>query len=198
MRNVGAHVGRAIMSDERASVNTGEIWVSMDPAADYDATLDGIQATVDGYPGLARSVTTYPTDRVTEVFGQDEPDVAVRIYGQDMSTLQAKAGEVRSAIAEVLGVDEATVATPVIEPTVQIQVDLDKAAAVNLKAGDIRRAATSLLSGIQVGNLFEEQKVFEVVVWGTPEHPREPEQHPGPAHRDADRRASSDSAMSPT
>jgi len=170
VRNVGAHVGRAIMSDERASVNTGEIWVSMDPAADYDATLDGIQATVDGYPGLARSVTTYPTDRVTEVFGQDEPDVAVRIYGQDMSTLQAKAGEVRSAIAEVLGVDEATVATPVIEPTVQIQVDLDKAAAVNLKAGDIRRAATSLLSGIQVGNLFEEQKVFEVVVWGTPEH----------------------------
>ena len=99
VRNVGAHVGRAIMSDERSSVNTGEIWVSMDPAADYDATLDGIQATVDGYPGLARSVTTYPTDRVTEVFGQDEPDVAVRIYGQDMSTLQAKASRIRACAA---------------------------------------------------------------------------------------------------
>jgi len=70
----------------------------------------------------------------------------------------------------VRGIHDATVVTPVTEPTVQIQVDLDKAAAVNLKAGDIRRAATSLLSGIQVGNLFEEQKVFEVVVWGTPEH----------------------------
>lgn len=35
--------------------------------------------------------------------------------------------------------------------------------------GDIRRAATSLLSGIEVGFLFEEQKVFEVVVWGAPE-----------------------------
>ena len=115
------HVGRA-----SSSVNTGEIWVSMDPAADYDATLDGIQATVDGYPGLARSVTTYPSERVTEVFGQDEPDVVVRIYGQDLEMLQAKAGEVRAAIAEVLGVDDATVATPVIEPTVQIQVDLDR------------------------------------------------------------------------
>ena len=59
---------------------------------------------------------------------------------------------------------------PITEPTVEIEVDLEKAAAVGLKAGDIRRAATSLLSGIQVGNLFEEQKVFEVVVWGTPEH----------------------------
>ena len=26
-----------------------------------------------------------------------------------------------------------------------------------------------MLSGIQVGNLFEEQKVFDVVVWSTPE-----------------------------
>jgi Cu/Ag efflux pump CusA len=170
VRNVGAHVGRAIMSDERASVNTGEIWVSMDSAADYDGTLAAIQATVDGYPGLARSVTTYPTDRVAEVFGAAERDVSVRIYGQDLGTLQKKAEEVRATIGDIPGVANPAVSTTVTEPTVQIQVDLDKAAAVGLKAGDIRRAATSLLSGIQVGNLFEEQKVFEVVVWGTPEH----------------------------
>ena len=35
--------------------------------------------------------------------------------------------------------------------------------------GDIRRAAATLLSGIAVGSLFEEQKVFDVVVWGTPD-----------------------------
>jgi Cu/Ag efflux pump CusA len=33
----------------------------------------------------------------------------------------------------------------------------------------VRRAAATLLAGIEVGNLFEEQKVFEVVVWGTPD-----------------------------
>lgn len=31
------------------------------------------------------------------------------------------------------------------------------------------RQASSLISGIQVGNLYEEQKVFDVVVWGKPE-----------------------------
>ena len=156
------------MSDERANVNTGEIWVSMDQGADYDRTLDAIQTTVDGYPGLSRSVTTYPADRVAEVFGTPERDVSVRIYGQDLSTLEAKADEVRTAISGIDGIEGAAVSTTVKEPTVQIEVDLDKAAAVGLKAGDVRRASTSLLSGIQVGNLFEEQKVFEVVVWGTP------------------------------
>src|SRR4029453_1069977 len=37
-----------------------------------------------------------------------------------------------------------------------------------IKPGDVRRAATTLLSGLVVGNLFEQQKVFDVVVWGTP------------------------------
>jgi Cu/Ag efflux pump CusA len=170
VRDVGAHVGRAIMSDERTSVNTGEIWVSMDRSADYDQTLATIQSTVDGYPGLGRSVTTYPADRIAEVFGGGERDVAVRIYGQDLSVLETKAEAVRSAISDVGGIQAPSVTTPVREPTVEIEVDLDAAAAAGLKAGDIRRAATSLLSGILVGNLFEEQKVFEVVVWGTPEH----------------------------
>jgi Cu/Ag efflux pump CusA len=39
-----------------------------------------------------------------------------------------------------------------------------------LKPGDVRRATSLLLSGITVGGLFQEQKVFDVVVWGTPEN----------------------------
>jgi Cu/Ag efflux pump CusA len=169
VRSVGAHVGRAILSDERTSVNSGEIWVSMDQAADYDPTLAAIKATVDGYPGLDRTVTTYPADRIAEVFGPGERDVAVRIYGQDLAVLGTKAEEVRAAMSEISGIDAPSVTAPITEPTVEVKVDLEKAAAHGVKPGDVRRAATSLLSGIQVGNLFEEQKVFEVVVWGTPE-----------------------------
>src|SRR5438034_8631673 len=53
-------------------------------------------------------------------------------------------------------------------PTLEIEVNLDKAKHYGLKPGDVRRAATTLVSGLEVGNLFDEQKVFEVVVWGTP------------------------------
>jgi Cu/Ag efflux pump CusA len=46
-------------------------------------------------------------------------------------------------------------------------VDLDKAKQHDIVPGDVRRAAATLLSGIRVGTLFDEQKVFDVVVWGT-------------------------------
>jgi Cu/Ag efflux pump CusA len=58
---------------------------------------------------------------------------------------------------------------PAAEPTVEVQVDLGRAQQHGIKPGDVRRAATTLLSGIQVGSLFEQQKVFDVVVWGTPD-----------------------------
>jgi Cu/Ag efflux pump CusA len=168
VQNVGAHVGRAIMSDERGSVNLGEIWLTMSPTADYDVTLAAIEDAVAGYPGLERAVSTYASDRIAEVLGASERDVSVRLYGQELDVLQAKAEEVRTAITDVAGVSAPAVQTIVMEPTVEIEVDLEAAARYEVKAGDVRRAVTSLLSGIEVGNLFEDQKVFEVVVWGDP------------------------------
>ena len=51
----------------------------------------------------------------------------------------------------------------------EVQVDLARAQAAGVKPGDVRRAAAILMGGITVGNLFEQQKVFDVVVWGAPE-----------------------------
>ena len=58
---------------------------------------------------------------------------------------------------------------PLEEPQVEIEVNMDAAKQYGVKPGDVRRAAATLLSGIEVGYLFEEQKVFDVVVWGVPE-----------------------------
>ena len=44
-----------------------------------------------------------------------------------------------------------------------------KARAEGIKPGDVRRAEATLLQGIEVGSVFEDQKVFEVIVKGTPE-----------------------------
>ena len=43
-----------------------------------------------------------------------------------------------------------------------------------LKPGDIRRAATTLANGLKVGSLFEEQKVFDVIVNGRRDYFEDP------------------------
>jgi Cu/Ag efflux pump CusA len=153
VRTVSAHLGRAIMSDRVTDVNSGEVWVSVDRAADYDATVAAVHDAVTEYPGFDIDVDTYLNERIGDVIEDDE-ELVVRVYGEKMEKLRGKEEEVEY---------------PEIHPSLHVELDLANARNFGLKPGDVRRAATTLLSGIEVGSLFEEQKVFDVVVWGTPE-----------------------------
>jgi CzcA family heavy metal efflux pump len=168
VRDVGAHVGRAVTSDQVVGVNSGEIWVSIAPAADYEATVSAIQRVVDGYPGFDRDVRTYPEHRTREASTGSGDDLVVRVFGQDLATLRGKAEEVQQLMLGVTGVVEPHLDLQAEEPTVEIEVDLVAAQRFGIKPGDVRRAAATLLSGLEVGNLFEQQKVFDVVVRGAP------------------------------
>ena len=169
VESVGSHVGRAITGDAVVGINSGELWVSIDSGADYETTMAAIQGVVDGYPGLVREVQNYQPDRIGEVLAGPDEDMVVRVYGHELDVLRDKAQEVASIVAGVDGVVDAQAVFYPEQPQVEIEVDLAAAEKHGIKPGDVRRQATILLSGIQVGNLFEEQKVFDVVVWGVPE-----------------------------
>ena len=167
--DVGAHVGRAVLSDQVVGTNAGELWVSVDPEADYEGTVRAIEGLVHGYPGLDREVLTYPRERINQVLAKPDEPLVVRVFGVDFGVLRDQAERIKQLLGRVDGVVNPHVETEPQEPTLEIEVDLAKAGRVGIKPGDVRRAAATLLSGIQVGSLFEEQKVFDVVVWGTPE-----------------------------
>lgn len=169
VKNVGAHVGRAVTGDQVVSINAGQIWVSLDPAADRAKTVAAIRATVDGYPGIDHSVQSYLRDKVGEVLtGQGKP-IVVRIFGPQRDVLVSKAEEVRKALADIPGIADLSAEGQVQEPQIQVKVNLDAASKANVKPGDVRRSAASIFSGLVVGYLFKDQKIFEVVVWGAPE-----------------------------
>lgn len=164
-----SHVGRAVLSDQVVGINSGQFWVTIDPAADRDATLVAIQELMDSYPGLVRDVQSYLQETLGEIEAAASQDMIVRVFGRDFDELRSKAEEVRRALAGIEGIVDLAVEPQIEEPYVEIEVDLEKADEYGIKPGDVRRAASTLVVGIEVGSLFEEQKVFDVVVWGTPE-----------------------------
>lgn len=168
VRKVGAQVGRAVTGDQVVGVDAGEMWISLTETANFETVTAAIERAAAAYPGLALKLTTYQPE---EASGSQagERDLNVRIYGHDFDTLAEQAERVRDHIARVTGIADVQVERPMSAPQVEIEVDLAAAEKFRIKPGDVRRQAATLLSGIQVGNLFEEQKVFDVVVWGVPE-----------------------------
>jgi CzcA family heavy metal efflux pump len=168
VRNVAANVGRAVLGDQIVDVNSAQIAVSVDAAANYDATLAAVRRVVAGYPGLRSDVRTYLKETTGQVLTGSSDDLVVRLSGPELATLRAKAEEVRQVLTQVAGATAVHLELQVEQPQVDIEVDLAKAQRYGLKPGDVRRAASTLVAGIEAGSLFEEQKVFQVMVWGTP------------------------------
>jgi CzcA family heavy metal efflux pump len=167
--DVGAQVGRAVQGDRVVNVSSAELWVSIDPAADYDTAAAAIQHVIAAYPGIHHTMQTYLNERSSALAAQPSDSLVVRVFGDTTDGLRSSAEAVKQALAGIDGVVDSRINLPVQQPALEVEVDLAAALRYGLKPGDVRRAAAALLSGIQVGNLFEEQKVFEVVVWGTPE-----------------------------
>ena len=53
---------------------------------------------MDGYPGLYRDVQTYLKERIREVLTGSSHPIVIRIYGQDLNVLRAKAAEVEEKL----------------------------------------------------------------------------------------------------
>jgi Cu/Ag efflux pump CusA len=171
VRNVAALIGRAVLCncDETADVNSAELWVSIDPAANYHLTLASIEEVLDSSVGMTSQIGTYLSRKMREALTGREETLTVRIYGHDLEIIRGKADEIRRILESIKGVEDVRVEQAAAEPTLEVEVDLERASKHGLKPGDIRRATSALVSGITVGALFQDQKVFDVVVWGAPE-----------------------------
>jgi Cu/Ag efflux pump CusA len=187
VEDVGGHVGRALTGDQIVDVNSSTLSVQIGSDADYDATVAEIDDVVGSLDESVKGdAVTYSQQKIGDVgtlidaeapgsgnnldvmTGADKP-LVVRVYGQDLDTLRREANDVQDIVGGVDGVLDASVERVPEEPVLAIETDLARAEPYGIKPGDVRRATAMLLQGITVGNIFGEQKVFEVVVKGVPD-----------------------------
>jgi Cu/Ag efflux pump CusA len=166
VQDVGATLGRAVTSNQIVATNSGELWVTMKPNANYRTTLAAVRAVAGDTPGVHGTVSTYEADAMGDVLTTPPGEVVTRIYGTNYASLEQVARQVQARMSGVAGVRNVQVQYPQQAPTLDVEVNLDAAERYGLAAGDIRREAATLLHGLTVGNFFENDEVFDVVVLG--------------------------------
>ncbi len=169
MRNFGSHIGRAEVADEVVGPNFTELWISIDPKVDYNAMIDKVQAVMDSYPGLYRDVQTYLKERSKEVLTGTSASVVVRLYGPDLAVLRTSAKDVENEMKKVQAWSISRSSRRCWCRRSRFGSGPRRRPSFGLTAGHVRRAATTSLRGSKVGEVYEGQKSFEVVVWGVPE-----------------------------
>jgi len=168
VRNAGAHLGRAEVSDEVVGPNFGEIWVSVDPDADHDATMRAIEAVLAPYPGIYHDVQTYLRERVDEVLTGGHGQVVVRISGPDLDVLRERAEAVAAELRQIAGVRDIAVEQASMVPQIEIRPRAQAAALYGMSDADIRTQVTDLVRGTRVGEVFRDLRPVAVRVWAAP------------------------------
>jgi Cu/Ag efflux pump CusA len=166
--DVAATLGRAVSGDEIVDTNSGQIYVQIKPSANYDSAVNAIRTVVGSVPGMRASVSSYQNDVQAGVLTPGSNDLTVRVYGENYSQLQALGSQVASQMAHVNGLGEPQMALPTLEPNVNVAINDGAAHNAGVLPGDARRQASTLVSGLTVGNFFQQQAVFDVVVWSIP------------------------------
>ena len=182
--SVGAHIGRSVTGDRVTNVNSSDVWLALDSDADFDTTVAAVsEALASTDDQVSHEIVSASAQSMRDVgaltqgfneagdggldllTGAREP-IVVRLFGQDPDVLRTQAERVQQMMSGVSGVQDATVDVAPREPTIEIEVDLERAQKFGITPGDVRRAEATLLQGIQVGSVFDEQKVFDVIVQG--------------------------------
>lgn len=169
VRNFGSHIGRAEVADEVVGPNFVEHWISVDPKVPYDETVSKIQAVIDGYPGLYRDVLTYLKERIKEVVSGGSGAIVVRLFGPNLHDLREKAKLIEGAISGVAGVAQLQIEQQVEVPQISVSIKPDAAVRYGVTAGDVRKAASTAIRGLKVGEVIEDQRLIDVVLWSKEE-----------------------------
>jgi len=102
--------------------------------------------------------------RFNELTSGSRQDIAIKIFGDDLSTLASNASQVERIIRSVKGVEDINVEKVTGLDQVQVTYDRDKLAQYGLSVDDVNRVLRAAFAGSQAGVVFDEEKRFGLVV----------------------------------
>ncbi len=164
--SVGATIGRAVGGDQIVDPNAAQLYVAVAPSADLSQVRSEVRATAASVPGFSAAVSNAQSAGLSGVLAPAKQSVTVRVYGEDQGTLGQLARQFAGQMRSVHNLGTPLIQSQAVEPNIEVRVNDAAAVRAGVLPGDARRQASTLVQGLTVGNFFQDQAVFDVVVFG--------------------------------
>ena len=108
------------------------------------------------FPGVEFNFSQYIEDNVEEAASGVKGENSVKVYGNDLQTLEDTANKIAKVLATVPGITDLAVLRSLGQPTIRIDVDRERAARYGLAPGDVNAVVQAAIGGQTPGDLYEE------------------------------------------
>jgi CzcA family heavy metal efflux pump len=156
--------GRAERDEHLQGVNGAEIEVVLGEGRPKDEMLAEMRRAVATIPGVAVTFGQPISHRIDHMISGSKANLAVKIFGPDLSVLRRLASAAEGVLGAVPGIVDLSNQEQATVP--QIAIDFDRAAMARhgLDASSMARSVEALFQGTQVGEILEDGLVTSVVV----------------------------------
>jgi heavy metal efflux system protein len=151
-------------------INSAEVFVSLKPEAQWrageskDSLVRAMDSKVRTLPGLDPSFDAPIRDNVLESISQVDGQIVVKIFGDNLETLNQQAHRVLALIRKVPGVAESAIDREGALPQYLLEVDRAAAARYGLNVADVQDVIETAVGGKATTELYEGERHFSVVV----------------------------------
>ncbi|MBG6188782.1 CusA/CzcA family heavy metal efflux RND transporter [Flavobacterium sp. CAN_S2] len=168
---VVSRIGAAEVPTDPMSMEESDIIVKLKPKSEWtsasskDELADKIKAALEKQiPNMEIEFTQPIEMRFNELISGTRSDVAVKVFGEDLNILAQKAHEIKNAIAKVEGASDIIIEKTEGLPQMSVVYDRSKIARYGLNIADLNEMIALGFAGKTVGNVFEGEKRFDMVI----------------------------------
>ena len=163
--STGRRTGRAELDEHAEGVHYTETDVDLrESDREREEILHDIRDKLAVIPGVTINVGQPISHRIDHLQSGVRAQIAVKLFGDDLGTLRAKAEEIRNVITTVAGAADVAIERQVLIPQVRFNVRPERAAQYGLQPGEVAETLETVLNGRTVSEAIEGQRRFDVVV----------------------------------
>jgi cobalt-zinc-cadmium resistance protein CzcA len=126
--------------------------------------IEAVQKKLAAFPGVIFNYTQPAEDAVDEAENGLKSALAVKIFGQDLATLEDKATQVKSILNKIPGITEITVVRELGQPSLTVTPDRAKLARYGLNVSDVNTMVDTALGGESATKVIQGERQFDLVV----------------------------------
>jgi cobalt-zinc-cadmium resistance protein CzcA len=160
-----------------------EFYVGLKPYSEWTGPyhtkpelIAAIDAKLQTFPGITFNYTQPAEDAVDEAETGLKSALDVKIFGDDLSTLEDRGRQVRRVLQHVPGIRQITLVQELGQPSLTVQVNREKLARYGLSAADVNNLLEAAVGGSAATQVVQGEQTFDLVVRLQPQFRSTPDQ----------------------
>ena len=157
--------GRGELDEHSQAINSAEIEVNFDLLdRSREKFLEEVRIRLADIPGIVSSVGQPLGHRIDHMLSGTQANIAIKLFGTDISTLFMLGNRIQSSIQNIEGVVDVAVEQQTETPQIQLRANRGMLAQYGITIEDFNRFVELAFPGEKLADIYEGQRSFDLVL----------------------------------